>query len=150
MMMIAVVGAGSCSKKEYGEAYEIGRLIAKSGATLVTGGLSGIMEAASNGAHDEGGLVVGIIPGADKTDANRYVAVPIVTGAGHMRNMIIANTADAVIAVYGSYGTLSEVAISLKIGKKVIGYNSWEIKGVITANTPEEAVKLAINKENTA
>jgi len=147
-MIIAVVGAGSCSKDQYKEAYEIGRLIAESGAHLVTGGLHGIMEAASHGAHDAGGTVIGILPTSDKGDANKYVTIPIVTGAGHMRNMIIANTADAVIAVYGEFGTLSEVAIALKMGKKVITYNSWDIKGITKADAPEEAVKMALMEEN--
>jgi uncharacterized protein (TIGR00725 family) len=143
-MIIGVVGAGRCSKEQYSEAYDIGRLIAQSGAMLVTGGLSGIMEAASHGAKEAGGTVIGILPGAGKKDANRYVDIPIVTDASNMRNIIIANTADAVIAVYGNYGTLSEVAISLKLGKRVIGFNTWDIKGVIKAESPEEAVKLSL------
>ena len=143
-MIIGVSGAGSCSKSEYDEAYEIGRLIAKSGAMLVTGGLYGVMEAASHGAKDAGGTTIGVLPGSRKEDANKYIDIPIVTDASHMRNVIIANTADVMIAVYGSFGTLSEIALALKIGKKVIGYNTWDIKDVVTAESPEDAVKKAI------
>lgn len=143
-MIIGVAGAGDCSKEQYDQAYETGRLIAKGGAMLATGGLYGIMEAASRGAKEAGGTVIGILPGNKKSDANEFVDVPIVTDASHMRNVILANTADVLIAVYGSYGTLSEIAIALKIGKKVIGLNSWEIKGMISAKSPKEAVELAL------
>ena len=143
-MIIGVIGAGNCSKEQYEEAYKIGKIIAERGAILVTGGLRGVMEASSHGAHDAGGIVIGILPTARKEDANKYVKIPIITNAGHMRNIIIANTADSLIALYGSYGTLSEIAIALKIGKIVIGYNTWGIKGMLKADTPEEAVELAL------
>ena len=143
-MIIAVVGAGHCSQKEYDETYEIGRLIAQNKAMLITGGLGGIMEAASRGTKEAGGTTIGILPGISKTDANPYVDIPIVTAAMYMRNVIIVNTADVIIASYGSYGTLSEVAIALKLGKKVIGFNTWDIEGIETAGSPEEAVRLAM------
>ncbi|MFC1855327.1 TIGR00725 family protein [Thermodesulfobacteriota bacterium] len=144
-MIIGVVGAGSCNDEQHEKAHEIGRLIAKAGAMLVTGGLGGVMEAASKGASEEGGAVIGILPGSSKHDANKYVTVPIITDAAHMRNVIIANTADVIIAVFGGYGTLSEVAISLKLGKKVVAFDSWEIEGTLTAKTPAEAVELALD-----
>ncbi len=142
-MIVAVIGAGQCSQEQYDIAHEVGRLIAKSGAMLVSGGLTGVMEAASHGAKDAGGVTIGILPGSRKEDANPYIDIPIVTAASHMRNIIIANTADVIIAIFGSYGTLSEVAIALKLGKKVIGIDTWDIKGVIRAASPKEAVELA-------
>ena len=145
-MIVGVVGAGSCSKEQYDAACEIGRLIAQKGAMLATGGLGGVMEAASKGAKSAAGTVIGILPGSTKDDANPYVDIPIVTDASHMRNVILVNTADAIIAVYGSYGTLSEVAIALKIGKRVVGFRSWEIEGIIAADTPEDAVKLCFEQ----
>ncbi len=143
-MIISVIGAGSCDKEIYSIAEEVGRLIARKDATLVTGGLGGVMEAASKGAKEAGGVVVGILPGFSKEEANQYVTVPIVTGLSHARNIIVARSGDAVIAVSGEYGTLSEIAISLKLGKPVIGINTWDnIEGVTGTNSAEEAVKKA-------
>jgi uncharacterized protein (TIGR00725 family) len=143
-MIVSVIGAGSCSPDIYKTAEKVGSLIAQRGAVLVTGGLHGVMEAASKGARDAGGITVGILPGSEKNDANKYVMIPITTGLSHARNVIVVRSSDAVIAVSGEYGTLSEIAIALKLGKPVVGIQTWEnIEGVISVATPEEAVKKA-------
>jgi uncharacterized protein (TIGR00725 family) len=102
------------------------------------------MEAAARGAKQEGGFTVGLLPGVSRTAANRYIDLPIATGLGHFRNFLIAQTADAVIAVAGKYGTLSEMAMGLTMGKTVVGLGSWDIEGVVSAPSPEEAVRLAL------
>jgi uncharacterized protein (TIGR00725 family) len=141
-MIISVIGAGTCSDEISSLAEEVGRSVANMGAVLVTGGLGGVMEAASKGAKEAGGIVIGILPGFSKHDANPYVTIPITTGLSHARNVIIARTADAVIAVSGEYGTLSEIAIALKLGKPVIGIQTWEnIEGVAKAETAAEAMQ---------
>jgi uncharacterized protein (TIGR00725 family) len=141
-MIISVIGAGSCEKKIYDIAEKVGGLIAEKGATLITGGLGGVMEAASKGAKEAGGITVGILPGFSKDEANPYVMVPITTGLSHARNIIIVRSADAVIAVAGEYGTLSEIAIALKLGKPVVGIKTWDaIKGIVKASSPDEAVQ---------
>ncbi len=142
--IIGVIGAGRAGKDILLIAEEVGRLIAKSGAILVTGGLSGVMEAASKGAYMEGGITVGILPGIRKEDANPYVLIPISTGMGEARNAIIARACDSLIAIGGEYGTLSEIALALKMGKKVIGIRSWDIPGVIKVKDPKEAVDEAL------
>ena len=143
-MIISVIGAGSCNNQVYKLAEEVGLLTAQRGAILVSGGLGGVMEAASKGASEAGGTVVGILPGFSREEANRYVTIPITTGLSHARNVIVARTADAVIAVSGEYGTLSEIAIALKLGKPVIGIQTWDqVDGVITVDTAEEAVQRA-------
>jgi len=143
-MIISVIGAGSCDKNTYSMAEDVGRLAAQREAILITGGLGGVMEAASKGANEAGGTVIGILPGFSKADANPYVTIPITTGLSHARNMIVVRSADAVIAVAGEYGTLSEIAIALKLGKPVIGINTWEnIEGVVNADNAEDAVKKA-------
>ncbi|MGZ5514339.1 MAG: TIGR00725 family protein, partial [Candidatus Aminicenantales bacterium] len=121
-----------------------GRLIARAGAVVVSGGLGGVMEAASRGARQEGGLVVGILPGASPADANPWVDVPIATGLGYTRNVLVVMNADAVVAVDGEYGTLSEIAYGKIHGKKVVGLGTWDVKGVDIATTPEEAVRMAL------
>jgi uncharacterized protein (TIGR00725 family) len=143
-MIISVIGAGSCNNEIYKTAEEVGTLIAQRNAVLVSGGLDGVMEAASKGAREAGGVTVGILPGFTKDDANEYVTIPITTGLSHARNIIVVRSADAVIAVSGEYGTLSEIAIALKLCKPVIGIQTWgTIEGVISVNTPEEAVNKA-------
>lgn len=143
-MIISVIGAGSCGKEIYEISEAIGRLIARRGAILVTGGLKGVMEAASKGAKEAGGITVGILPGFSKHDANKFVTIPIVTGLSHARNIIVARSADAVIAVSGEFGTLSEIAIALKLKKQVIGVRTWQnIEGITKANSAEEAVDKA-------
>jgi len=148
-MIISVIGAGTCNNETYSIAEEIGKLIAQKGAILVTGGLGGVMEAASKGAIEAGGTTVGILPGFSKEDANKYVSIPITTGLSHARNIVIVRSADAVIAVSGEYGTLSEIAVALKLGKPVIGIKTWEnIEGLIEAESSQEAVNKAFELVN--
>lgn len=143
-MIISVIGAGTCSPEIFKTAEKVGSLIAQRESVLITGGLQGIMEAASKGAREAGGITVGILPGFTKDEANKYVTIPITTGMSHARNVIIVRSADAVIAVSGEYGTLSEIAIALKLGKPVIGIHTWEhIDGVVSVDTAEEAVNKA-------
>lgn len=138
--LIAVIGGRHEGKPLLKEAEALGRLIAKKGFILITGGLSGVMRAVSKGAHSHGGITVGILPQEHKGSANEYVSIPIATGIGIARNAIIARTADAVIAIGGEYGTLSEIAFALQMGKPVIGIKTWDIKGVIKAKDAKEAV----------
>jgi uncharacterized protein (TIGR00725 family) len=142
--IIAVIGGRRSDKSLLKEAEEAGRLIARKGFTLVCGGLRGVMEAASRGAKSEGGLTVGILPQNDSKEANPFIDIPIVTGLGIGRNVIIARTADALIAVGGEYGTLSEIAFALQMGKPVAGIKTWDIKGVIGAENAEEAVNKVL------
>jgi uncharacterized protein (TIGR00725 family) len=145
-IQIAVVGSGVGDESVKELAKEVGREIAKAGAVLVTGGLGGVMESASSGAKEAGGTTIGIIPGTDKNDANPHVDYVVVTGMGHARNVLVVRSADVVIALPGGAGTLSEVALATKMGKKVIGLGAWgEIDGATTAGTPKEAVKIAID-----
>jgi len=132
-------------------AEEVGQEIARQGAVLVCGGLGGVMEAACKGAAKEGGLTVGILPGDDRRSANQYVQIPIVTGMGYARNSIVARTAQAVIAIDGAYGTLTEIAYALQDGKPVIGLGTWSLsiggrkeKNIIPVKTAKAAVAKAI------
>jgi uncharacterized protein (TIGR00725 family) len=150
-MIIAVIGAGRCPKEMAQIAEGVGRELGKRGLTLVCGGLGGVMEAACRGAKEAGGQTIGILPGFSRRDANPYVDIPIVTGLGEARNVIVVRTAQAVIAVDGEYGTLSEIAYALKLGIPVVGLDTWqlsmsgrEVKAIITAHTPAEAVEKAV------
>jgi len=140
---IAVIGGSRPGRAALDAAFEVGRLIARAGAVVVCGGLGGVMEAASRGAREEGGFVVGILPGGSPADANAWVDVPIATGLGYARNSLVVMNADAVVAVDGEYGTLSEIAYGLIHGKRVVGLGTWEVRGVSAAPTAEEAVRLA-------
>jgi len=141
---VAVIGGSRPGRQAADIAFEVGRLIARAGAVVVCGGLGGVMEAASRGAHAEGGLVIGILPGGSPADANAWVDVPVATGLGYTRNALVVMNADAVIAVDGEYGTLSEIAYGRIHGKRVVGIGTWDIKGVEPAETPERAVRLAL------
>ena len=150
-MVIAVVGASRCSKKIAQVAEDVGRELARRGVALVCGGLGGVMEAACRGAKMEGGTTIGILPGASRHEANPYVDIPIVTGMGEARNIIVVRSAQAAIAVSGEYGTLSEIAYALKLGIPVIGLGTWqlakegrEVRDIVVAETPKEAVEKAI------
>jgi uncharacterized protein (TIGR00725 family) len=150
-VLIAVVGSATCDDDVAAEAEAVGREIALRGAMLVCGGRGGVMEAACRGAQDAGGVTVGILPGTDRSEANPYVDIPIVTGLGEARNAIVVRTADAVIAVSGGFGTLSEIGLALKMGRLVIGLGTWElgqggcsVEAVLEAGTPAEAVELAL------
>jgi hypothetical protein len=141
-IVIGVVGAGSCGPETAAKAERLGELLARRGAVVACGGLGGVMEAVSYGASRAGGVVVGILPGSDKSSANRFVTICVATGMGHARNVIIAHTADALVAVEGEHGTLSEIAVGLKLGKPVVAMGRWSrMDGVTPADSPEDAVE---------
>ena len=153
---IAVIGGSRCSTQEAELAEAVGREIARQGAILVCGGLGGIMEAACKGAHSEGGVTIGILPGDSRQLANPYVQVPIVTGIGYARNIIVVKSAQAVIAIGGNYGTLSEISHALQNGIPVIGLNTWSLSrngqpdnSIVLAQNPTEAVNKALNLATT-
>jgi uncharacterized protein (TIGR00725 family) len=145
---VAVVGSGTCSSQEADAAEQIGASLARAGVVLVCGGLSGVMEAACRGARREGGVTVGILPGNDRTAANRHVMVAIASGLGELRNGLVVRASDSVIAVGGEFGTLSEIGFALKLGKRVVGLGTWDLSGrtdaILRASTAEEAVRLAL------
>jgi uncharacterized protein (TIGR00725 family) len=144
-LQIAVIGDNNPPPEVMRWAEEIGRRIAEHDAVVVCGGLGGVMAAAAQGAAAVGGLTVGILPSYDAATANPAISVTVVSGMGHGRNVLVAASGDAVIALPGSYGTLSEVALALKLGRTVIGLQAWsDIRGVQTAQTPAEAVTLAL------
>jgi len=143
---VAVIGGSRAKAGAKSLAYEVGQLIARKGAVLVCGGLSGVMEAAARGAREAGGLTIGILPGSDPAEANAFIDIPVATGLGYTRNSLVVQNAGAVIAVDGEYGTLSEIAYSIVYGKKVIGLDTWDIPGVLPARTAEEAVNLALQE----
>lgn len=146
-IVLGVIGASHASAKAMVMAREVGAEIAKRGAILVCGGLGGVMEAASRGCAEEGGEVLGLLPGPDPELANPYVTVAVPTNMGHARNVIIAHTADALIAIEGEHGTLSEIAISLKLGKPVVVLTGGlQVSGTLSAETPGAAVDLALEK----
>jgi len=140
-MQIAVVGGGACSPEVRDTARRIGQIIASHGHVLICGGLGGVMEAACCGAREAGGIAVGILPG-EREEANCCVDVGIATGMGHARNVIIVKSADLVIALPGELGTLSEMALAVKMKKPVISLCSWEICGAFQAKDPEEVEQL--------
>ena len=150
--IIAVIGGSEPSAEEARLAEEVGRELAKQGAILVCGGLGGVMEAACRGASLEGGVTIGILPGDSPKTANPYVQIPIVTGMGYARNVSVVKSAQAVIAIGGSYGTLSEIAHALQSDIPVIGLNTWSLSrngqqdnSIILAQNPTEAVNKALN-----
>jgi uncharacterized protein (TIGR00725 family) len=149
-LSISVIGSAAGDKKLCDIAFLVGREIAARKAVLICGGLGGVMEAASKGAKSGGGLTIGILPGSDKKAANPYIDIPILTGMSEARNLIVALTADAVIAVGGELGTLSELAFAMKHKKPVIGLETWDLDkrycskvNIIPASTPKEAVEKA-------
>jgi uncharacterized protein (TIGR00725 family) len=149
---LGVLGSSSCSLRIRELAAEVGRQIGKAGALLVCGGRGGVMEAAARGAKEVGGITVGILPGESDSEANPYIDIPIVTGMGQARNTINILTSQAVIAVAGAYGTLSEIALARVAGIPVIGLETWSMTdpegrtapGVMLAKDPEEAVRMAL------
>jgi hypothetical protein len=142
---VAVVGPGEASAEEIGAAERVGGALARGGAVVVCGGLGGVMEAACRGAKDAGGTTVGLLPGPDRAAANAFVDIAIPTGLGEARNALVVLAADLLIAVGGAYGTLSEIALALKGGKRVISLGSWDIEGVEPADDPEAAVASALS-----
>lgn len=155
---IAVCGAAAADALSYEQARRVGRLLAEAGAVLLCGGLGGVMEAACRGAREGGGLTVGLLPGTEAGAANPYVDLPICTGLGQARNVVLVLSADAVIAIAGEAGTLSEIALALKSGRPVIGLGTWRLirsdgrpeERIRYADTPEEAVRWALQESNRA
>jgi uncharacterized protein (TIGR00725 family) len=147
-MQIAVCGATVCGDDLLGAATTIGRVLAEHGAVVLTGGRSGVMAAASRGARDAGGVVVGVLP--DLSHGNPFLTVRIRTNMGHARNVVLVQSADAVVAVGGQFGTLSEIAVALKEEIPVIGYRSWDLPGMVHAPTPEQAALDAVRAARSA
>ncbi|MFA4835320.1 MAG: TIGR00725 family protein [Dehalococcoidia bacterium] len=150
-MLIGVIGGGKCSRKVARLAEEVGRELAERGATVICGGLGGVMESVCKGAREAGGQTIGILPGNSPADANPYVDIPIVTGMGEMRNVVIIKSARAVIAIDGEYGTLSEIGHALKRGVPVIGLSTWALSkegkadgSIIIAENAKDAVQKAL------
>ena len=149
---IAVIGGGLAMPKVARRAEAVGAAIARSGARLICGGLGGVMEAACRGAKEAGGQTVGILPGFELGDANEFVDVPIATGLGEVRNLVILRSADAAIAVDGRFGTLTEIAFALQLQKPVVGMGTWSVNHpsegiedpVLRAEDPDDAVRLAL------
>jgi uncharacterized protein (TIGR00725 family) len=143
--IVAVIGGRAADPALLEEAHEVGKRLAGHGVVVMTGGLGGVMEAASKGARAAGGLTLGILPGDNASEANPHVSIPVATGLGIARNVIIARTADALVAVGGEYGTLSEIAHALQLGKTIAGIGSWDIKGVVPAKDAEEACRIVLD-----
>ncbi len=150
-IFITVIGASDCSAEETRLAEEVGRELARRGVTLICGGLEGVMDAACRGATSQGGVTIGILPGDSRKDANPYVQIPIVTGMGYTRNAIVAKSGQAVIAIGGGYGTLSEIAYALQNDIPVISLGTWSLaregvvdKSIIVAQNPVDAVEKAL------
>jgi uncharacterized protein (TIGR00725 family) len=150
-LVIGVIGGNEAREAALRDAYAVGRAIAALGHVTLTGGRGGVMAEASRGAHDAGGLVLAILPGEDLRDANPDIDIPVITGLGHARNAIVARTANALIAIDGQYGTLSEIAFGLIAGTPVIGLGTWEARDgsgaaapIVPATSAGEAVDLAV------
>jgi len=145
------VGPDAADGSELEQARAVGEGLGRVGAVLVCGGLGGVMEAACRGAREAGGLTVGLLPGHDRSAANKWVAVALPSGMGELRNGLVVRAADALIAVGGAYGTLSEIALGLKLGRPVVGLGTWELArrgagdtGIIRASSPGQAVARAL------
>ena len=146
-IFIGVIGAGDCSNDVRDLAEEVGEGIAAAGAILVCGGMGGVMEAAAKGAKKQGGITIGILPGIEKAHANPHIDFPIVTGLGEGRNLLVVRNSDALIAFPGKFGTLSEIAFALQMGKPVVGLSTWNVSGeIIKAGSASEAVSIAMNR----
>jgi uncharacterized protein (TIGR00725 family) len=143
---IGVIGSGACPDEIEHLAAEVGREIAQRGGILVCGGLGGVMEGAARGAKAHGGLTVGIIPGETASHASSYIDIPIVTGLGIARNIIVVRSSEVLIAIHGQYGTLSEIAFALQLNVPVVGLNTWEVSAdIIPASNPADAVEKAFS-----
>jgi len=152
---IAIIGGSDCTPEEARLAEEVGRELARKDAILVCGGLGGVMEAACKGASAGGGLTIGILPGGSRQTANQYVKIPIATNLGEARNVIVVKSAEAVIAIGGGYGTLSEIGHALRNGIPVVGLNTWSLSrndrpdnSIALAKNPVDAVNKALNMVN--
>ena len=140
-MRVSVIGGSAVDDETYGDARELGRLLAKREHTVVCGGYGGVMEAVCRGAKEENGTTVGVLSGDDPDEANEYVDVPVATNMGHARNALVVLNGEAVIAVDGAYGTLSEIAHALVLKKTVVGLDTHDVEGVEEAETPQDAVE---------
>lgn len=147
-----MIGAGESEEEIFRAAEEVGRRIAEAGAVLICGGRGGVMEAASRGAAEAGGTVIGVLPTLSPADANPYVTHAVATGIGEARNLAVVASGEAVIAVGGEWGTLSEIAHARKIGRPVVAIRSWTLRnragtdlGIVEAETPEQAVSAALS-----
>lgn len=154
-IFIGVIGGGEVSPQTAALAEEVGKEIARHKAVVVCGGMGGVMEAACKGAASEGGLTIGILPGDSRKQANDCVRIPIVTGIGYARNVAVVKTSQAIIAIDGSYGTLTEIGYALQSGIPVIGLETWKFSNksqpdcqVIPAKDAKEAVELALSLIN--
>lgn len=144
MVYISVIGTGEANAEQYESAREVGRLVAERGGVLVCGGRGGVMEAAARGATEAGGVAIGILPDEDRRRANPYLSYSLVSGIGQARNLAVACSGEAVIAVGGGYGTLSEIGFARRFGRAVISLDSWDLAGHVTAaDSPAEAVEEA-------
>lgn len=138
---IGVIGAGDCSEELYQLARELGRYIGRNTWVLFCGGLGGIMQGAAEGCSLEGGMTVGLLPGNNKESANPFITLPIPTGLGEGRNLLVVRASDVVVAISGGYGTLSEIGLALRIGKPVVGIETWpDIDGIEYVETAEQAI----------
>jgi uncharacterized protein (TIGR00725 family) len=144
VLYVAVVGSGVATDELYEKAREVGRLIAERGATVVCGGLSGVMEAAARGATEAGGMAIGILPDEDRRRQNGYLTYSVATGVGQARNLAVVCSGDVVIAVGGEYGTLSEIGLARKVGRPVVVLEGWDLgEHVSAASSPKEAIEAA-------
>ncbi len=144
-MQIGVIGAGECPEEMQVLAEKVGSEIARRGAILVCGGLYGVMRAAARGAKMSGGLTLGVLPGADRRAANEFIDVVVPSGMGEARNALVVRASDALVAIGGGYGTLSEIALALKMGVPVVGLSTWEIsEEIVCARDPNHAVAEAV------
>jgi uncharacterized protein (TIGR00725 family) len=137
---IGVVGPGDASSEELWRAEEVGAGLASLGAVVVTGGLGGVMEAACRGARSRRGRTLGILPGEDRAEANGWVEIAVATGLGELRNGLVVRASDALVAIGGGHGTLSEIALALKLGRTVVGLGTWAVQGVDEVTTAEDAL----------
>ena len=149
-LKIGVLGPHQCTDEDLRVGAKVGEGIARNGGVLVCGGLGGMMQAAAEGAKRAGGQTLGILPGEDATDANPFIDTALTTGLGPLRNALVVRTCDAVIAIRGAYGTLSEIAFALRLGIPVVGLKTWSLirdgnvdDGIHAVESAEEAVKLA-------
>jgi uncharacterized protein (TIGR00725 family) len=143
--IVSVIGQSRSSNAQSEQAYELGKLLADAGYAIVCGGKGGVMEAVARGAEEKGGLCVGLLPGQDRMEANRHLTMAIPTGLGHARNLLVSQAGEVVVAIGGGYGTLSEIAFALTMGKTVIGINTW--KAVSHAGVPAEVIEVETPQE---
>lgn len=139
---VGVIGSGQCPDATYGLARDVGFEIGRKGWTLVCGGLGGVMEGAAKGCLEAGGMTIGILPGLEKSSANPYINISIPTGLGDGRNLLVVRASDVLIAIAGGYGTLSEIALALKMKRPVIGLKTWkDIEEIHYVSDPHEAIQ---------